>query len=187
MITALLLHLGILHSPHMVHHELFHNPVDTVRVFVFHYLIPHGAFLFQVHQAHGVHFRYWFVPFELPKREETSGFWFSSVINCLAPWVLGLLHGFFLFCFPCSPKVTGISLFMQAGFKVGHHCFKTFGQPAIEAVSFQLGHTVGRQMEATKTLRCLDRKIPLSKMISLSTLHSWNNSWFKASSTFTLL
>ena len=34
---------------------------------------------------------------------------------------------------------------MQAGFKVGHHCFKSFGQPTIETVSFQLSHMVGRE------------------------------------------
>ena len=39
MITVLLLHLGILHSPCKVHHELFHNPIDTVRVFAFYFFI----------------------------------------------------------------------------------------------------------------------------------------------------
>ena len=89
MIAALLLHLGILHCPLKVHHELFGNPVNTVRVLNFLFLLPLGAFLFQVHQAHSGCFRYWLVPFELPQGEETSSFWFSSVINCLAPWVSG--------------------------------------------------------------------------------------------------
>ena len=91
MITVLLLHLGILHDPCNVHHELFHNPVDPVRVFAFHVLVPFGALPLQVHQAHGGHFRYWLVPFKLPQGDETSGSWLRGFTNCL---VCGLQDSF---------------------------------------------------------------------------------------------
>ena len=51
MITALLFHLGVLHSPHKVHHEFPGNHIDTVRVFTFHFLILFSTFLFQLCQV----------------------------------------------------------------------------------------------------------------------------------------
>ena len=66
------------------------------------------------------------------------------------------LHGVFPFCFPCSLKVIRISLFLWAGLKVGHHCFKSFGQPTIEAVLFQHGHMVGREMARKESSQNLE-------------------------------
>ena len=41
--------------------------------------------------------------------------------------------------------------------------------------------------EAAKTCKCLERQTPQSVMVSLSSIHNWNSSWFSTSSTFTLL
>ena len=39
MVAAILLLLGILHGLCQVHHELFHNPINTVRVLNFFFLL----------------------------------------------------------------------------------------------------------------------------------------------------
>ena len=89
MITALLFHFGILHSPHKAHHEFLHDPVDTIGVFAFHFFILHGTLLLQVCQAHSGCFKCWLGPLELPQGEETSHPGFGSVIGCLASWASG--------------------------------------------------------------------------------------------------
>ena len=89
MVGVLLLCLGILHSQCQVHHKLFHNPINTIRVFSFVLLLSLGTFFFQVHQMYSGHLRYRLVPFEFPQREENSSFWLNGVINCLAAWILG--------------------------------------------------------------------------------------------------
>ena len=47
----------------------------------------------------------------------------------IIPWILPFL-------LLLQPVDNQNKSFMQAGFKVDHHCFKSFGQPAIEVVSF---------------------------------------------------
>ena len=118
MITVLLLHLGVLHGPHKVHHELFCNPVDTIRVFALHFLIPFGIFLFQVHQAHGGHFRYWVVHFELLQGKKLVVL--GLVGFGIAPWSLPFL-------LPLQPKGNWNKSFCVGWFEVGHHCFKSLG------------------------------------------------------------
>ena len=89
MTAALLFYLGILHSPHKVHHEFLCDSIDTIEVFALHFFVFLGILLFQVCQAHSRCFKFWLGPLELPQEEEASCLGFGSVIGCLASWALG--------------------------------------------------------------------------------------------------
>ena len=143
MITTLLLHLGILHSPCKV----TMNSSITQLILSGSSLSTSLSLLALSSSKCARHTIVildtgWVVPFELPQGKKLVVF--GLVVLSIA-W----LHGFqdnsmdSSFSASLTPQI-GISLFVWAGFKVGHHCFKSFGQPAIEAVSFQLGHMVRR-------------------------------------------
>ena len=52
-IAALLLYLGILYSPHQVHHKLFSNPLNSTGIISLFSLISPGILFLQMHQMHG--------------------------------------------------------------------------------------------------------------------------------------
>ena len=87
-IAVLLHHLGILYSPHLVHHKLFSNPIDSVRIIAPFVLVSSGIF-FKVCQMNSWCFWGGLVALEFLQGDETGSSWFWNIIGHLSPGAPG--------------------------------------------------------------------------------------------------
>ena len=83
-IAAFLFFLGIFLGSCRVHHELLHDPINTIGVLTIHHFILLGTLFLQVCQVHSRCLNCQLSPFKLPQGEGTSHPGFGSVISCLA-------------------------------------------------------------------------------------------------------
>ena len=156
MIAVLLLHLGILHGPCKVQHELSVTPLilsgsslstsSSLLILSYSKCTRHTVAILGTS---------WF-PLSFCKGKKLVVF--GLVVLSIA-WLHGFWDNSIDSSFSTSlatQRLTRISLFMWAGFKVGHHCFKSFGQPAIEVVSFQLSHMVRRELVGRRSSQNLE-------------------------------
>ena len=168
----LLLCLGVLYSPHHVHHKLFSSPFGSTQIIALFILISPSMLFLRMSQTHCWPFGGGLVALEFLQGEETGSSQFWSIVSRLGSRASGQLNRIFS-PLPGQPLGNQIT-FLPADLPSG--------RPPLLLSTWEVCHRSGLSLTLL-----LERWMPQSKTVSLSTIPNWNNSWFSASNAFTLL